>query len=480
MRIAMLTLVLLMTISGSQTFAGQFTVERYFEEKMGCKVIRSNDDYIISKGNRYLVLNTEELLIDGIKVNIAAPLIHNGYITQNLHDTMKRSAPSLSMYFDSTSKTFINEPYGKLEPVQSVIDLYPGEQFDLRFVDENGVTFKTSDLTEVNKPIGFITIENSLVTAYGYGQERLSYAYTRADKNFTAEVTVNVAMEVSNSSGNFINGAFVAGFDNGFYLHNNMGVLREDSIKYVEDKKIAKTYSFENPKFVNSVGLFKGDIQLVTNDKFKSFKRSINDDVSLKNELSKSVEKCIKVGDVYYYISEDDKHVYRYNPVTRKSFDLTGVKVSEFTLDNESIYFTNMEDGNALYKSNLLGPKLEKLAEGPVRSFDISKNLIYFTRNDNLLRMVDASGTVKGEITPEQTIYGKKLNVHNGAVYFINTSDDHLWRMSLDGRFVRQVENNHLISKFNTLRDYVVYITTDGEAYMKNVVNLDEATIKIQ
>jgi len=480
-KVIALTLILLFAMSSSVSMAGQYTVERYFEEKMGCKVIKNaNGDYIVSKGDRYLILNSEELKIDGVKVNIAAPLIHNGYITQNLHDTMKRSAPSLSMYFDSNSKTFKREPHGKLEPVQNVINLYPGEQAEIKFVDNNGVEFFTTDLTAITSPVGYITLNDSIVTAVGFGQEQLQYSYTRDDKNYNAEVIINVATNKGNTNGNFVNGAFVAGFEGTYYLHNSIDSLKNDQIQVIVNNKVSKTIEINDVKTITSVGQIKDDIQFVMDGRFKSFDSTSQLDVTPKTVLGTKVESSLVFNDTYYYISKNDSHIYKYSKDTKTSFDLSTVQAIKFMIVGDNLYFINKEDGNALYKSSLLGPKLEKLVKGPVRSFDINRNLVYFTRNDDKIKMFDMSGAVKDEMETNALAIGKDLNVHNGAVYYINTDTNNLSRMSLDGRFTRVLVSDSSVKRFNTLWSSVVYIDENGKVYKKNIVNLEESAIEIQ
>ena len=274
-----------------------------------------------------------------------------------------------------------------------------------------------------------------------------------------------------NSDANIHQGGFIAENEKFIYYSN----MNDDQRIYKVQKgsqettKITKHKSYE----INLVGNYiyyiygsPGYIYRIKNDGTEeeklTTKRCLN--LLVNKDFMLYKEYGGKNGDLYIHDIKSNK---------RK---MLKENIVEFSVNGNYIYFSEGVNCN-LYKMDFYGNNLMKICDDYVSEITIFENYIYYTNfnQDDKLYRINQDGTNKTLIS-ENACWN--INIYKGYIYYRNQSDKgNIYKMKLDG------SDNHKIiegncAKIHVIDDFMIfYRITEGSGYYK--ADLDGENVQL-
>lgn len=194
-----------------------------------------------------------------------------------------------------------------------------------------------------------------------------------------------------------------------------------------------------------------------------------------KKEITKVINNStlnlVYQNDFLYYIDSLSKGIYSFNLKTTEKKLLSSKQVSEFILNNNSIFYKNIEDSNKLYCLKIDTSANFKLTDYPVDSFVTYNNFILFsnTAEKNYIYSIDASNL---EVRKVLSLSTSKLKQYENTIYFINNDDPNsIYKISEEGD-IDELKYEEVSSSFTN--DYFPY--EDG-LFIETASSINEVTL---
>lgn len=194
-----------------------------------------------------------------------------------------------------------------------------------------------------------------------------------------------------------------------------------------------------------------------------------------KKEITKVINNStlnlVYQNDFLYYIDSLSKGIYSFNLKTTEKKLLSSKQVSEFILNNNSIFYKNIEDSNKLYCLKIDTSANFKLTDYPVDSFVTYNNFILFsnTAEKNYIYSIDASNL---EVRKVLSLSTSKLKQYENTIYFINNDDPNsIYKISEEGD-INELKYEEVSSSFTN--DYFPY--EDG-LFIETASSINEVTL---
>lgn len=200
---------------------------------------------------------------------------------------------------------------------------------------------------------------------------------------------------------------------------------------------------------------------------------------------SVSTESLEQSGVGKLYVADDRFYIrntvgcYRLDVNTGEAVPLTAlVNCESLCTDTENLYFINTGD-RALYSCDVAGNNSVKAGEG------LYESICLF--GDNLYCAIQAGATGKlirlhpesGETQSLLEVDAASVNVAETAIYFLDLSDERIYRCSFDGR-IRETVSTNQVEDFNIAGDRIFYHNKgdDGRLWCVRIDGSDDHPVR--
>lgn len=260
----------------------------------------------------------------------------------------------------------------------------------------------------------------------------------------------NKIHEIGNTSGNLLNGGYVAEKGAWIYYSN----ISDNSKLYKKSKN--------------------GSEQAILSDKSALFINVVDDWIYFYSSLGRNETGIYRVkidGTKEEKIKEDG---------------ISG-RITRFMVVDEWIYYSSMEfdlsgetseyKGDSLYKMKIDGTLNQKITDRKIENFMVDGKYLYYLsyekNNNSVLYKKSLYGKAETEI---ENGIGLQFLVHNQNIYFLgNTIDGYLFKMNLDGSNMTKIAED--IGSFNVDDDWIYY--TKNQKIHKSSLDNDDTSSEI-
>jgi len=404
---------------------------------------------------------------------------------------------------EETDSDNLRKKLEEIFPKKPKANLKSGEYTGMKTVeltgrDENSVIYYTLDGTEVSKnskqytePIvlkeGKTILKAASINEYGIIGDTIEYEYI-------------IVSASGNSCGNFMNSALVAESDEGLYHINFTG----DPNRY----GLYKTSKSENDSIrisdgpCNSINVLGDWIYFLKfEDNYNRIYRMKTDGSEISLVVDDNAFKPFVTGEWIYYINRSDNNkLYKVKTdgsskikVCDDTFVHTyedlmlgpTTEISDFYVIDEWIYYINYSDRGRLYRMKTDGSSKSKLSEDSIYTFIVDGDAIYYNNSSDRWRFY----TIKTDGSNHRKLcdYGgyEQFNIYDGWIYYCDTSDGELYKLSINGDQRIKIDNEKLIylnsDLFGTVsisivNDWIYYYSCSSEKWFKIKIDGSEKT----
>ncbi len=170
------------------------------------------------------------------------------------------------------------------------------------------------------------------------------------------------------------------------------------------------------------------------------------------------IESFVVSGNRIYYKKADFKKTRR----ELYSMDLSGrgrhliaSGVSDFCIDQNTIYYLNSNDGNSIWKMNVMGSNKKRLFAGEFSELSVDEEYIYYINNSEQQFYRASKENLDAECVTTERI--RFTNISGEWIYFSSIDDDDaLCRLSKDGRIKEKLIDSP-VGETNVVGESVFY-----------------------
>ncbi len=169
-------------------------------------------------------------------------------------------------------------------------------------------------------------------------------------------------------------------------------------------------------------------------------------------------------GEIYYINMLDGGKLYRFNPVTKTDYRLTGAEVVDFAIGEGYIYYTTVRllVNYDLYRFTLAGGEAELISKDNCQNLSFSDGKIYYTNfsGSNTLNVMNLDGTADTVIFDEEGVNDNKTTIYEGKLYFV--ADDRLYTYDLTAGTSAVVNKNLKPLEYYIYDGKILLMNCDG------------------
>ncbi len=185
-------------------------------------------------------------------------------------------------------------------------------------------------------------------------------------------------------------------------------------------------------------------------------------------------------GEIYYINMLDGGKLYRFNPVTKTDYRLTGAQVVDFAIGEGYIYYTTVRllVNYDLYRFALTGGEAERISTENCQNISFYGGKLYYTNfsGSNTLNVMDLDGSNNAVIFEDEGVNDNKTTVYEGKLYFV--ADDRLYTYDLTANTAALVNKNLKPLEYYIYDGKILLMNCDGFQNHIDIYDIenDEAT----
>jgi len=241
----------------------------------------------------------------------------------------------------------------------------------------------------------------------------------------------------------------------------NKGILVEDddyiyySVKDYRDSYYIFKKSKQNDEVTELtsaqatyLNIYNNDIYYINESEHSIFK--MNKDGNNRTRVMDNVKAMYIVNNYIYYIQGKSFHeeLYRFNIETKKTEKITNTTISEFTINENYIYYIN-DDNKQLYRANLLGMNEECIFTDKVEHICIADNKIYVsnTTDGNAIYELSLDGKEnKKVLAMDKSLTTNSYIIVNNKIGILEKKilTNHLCLYDMNGNAIKQISLKEL------------------------------------